>query len=259
MKLLSTLLAHPLTRGFNVDVAQSTLLRRRIIKEKAFLHRIYLEWYHWIVQSLPAGDEPVLELGSGGGFLSELATDVIASDVFFIPNLSAVLDAHSLPFRRNSLRAIVMVDVLHHLSRSPRFFHEAMRCVRKEGRIVMIEPWVTPWSAWVFANLHNEPFDPNTPDWEFNSTGPLSGANEALPWILFCRDRNRFQQQFPEWRIQNLEVFMPFRYILAGGVSLRSLVPGAAFGPLTFIEKLLDRWMHLLGMFCKIVLVKSAS
>ncbi|MEW6530021.1 MAG: methyltransferase domain-containing protein [Thermodesulfobacteriota bacterium] len=258
MKLLSTLLAHPLTRGLNIDDAQSTLLRRRIIKEKAFLHKIYLEWYDWIVQSLPAGDEPVLELGSGGGFLSELAPDVIASDVFYLPNVSIVLDAHCLPFKRNSLRAIAMVDVLHHLSRSPQFFCEAMRCVRREGRIVMIEPWVTPWSTWVYTNFHHEPFDPNTPDWEFNSTGPLSGANEALPWILFYRDRNRFQEQFPGWRIQNLEVFMPFRYVLAGGVSLRSFVPGPAFRPLTFIEKLLNRWMHLLGMFCQIVLVKSA-
>jgi len=258
MKLLSSLLAHPLTRGLDIDEARSTLLRRRIIKEKAFLHKIYLEWYHWIVKSLPAGDEPVLELGSGGGFLSEIVADVITSDVFSLPNVAVALDAHYLPFKSNSLRAIAMVNVLHHLSRSPCFFHEAMRCVRKDGRVLLIEPWVTPWSAWVFRNLHHEPFDPNATDWEFTSTGPLSGANEALPWILFHRDRDLFEQQFPEWRIQTLEVFMPFRYIVAGGVSFRSLVPGAAFRTLTLMEGLFKRWMDLLGMFCKIVLVKCA-
>jgi hypothetical protein len=31
----------------------------------------------------------------------------------------------------------------------------------------MIEPWVTPWSRFVYNLLHHEPFDPETPSWNF--------------------------------------------------------------------------------------------
>jgi len=70
--MLKALIAHPLTRNLNLDNPQTTTLRRRIIREKRFLKNIYLEWYRMIVSASPPAYERVLELGSGGGFLSEI-------------------------------------------------------------------------------------------------------------------------------------------------------------------------------------------
>src|SRR5262245_19609148 len=156
MKLAQALLGHPLTRGVDLDDPRTTLLRRQIIRQKRFLRKIYEEWYDQIAASLPPGNAPVLELGSGGGFLREHVRGVITSDVVCGPGIDTILDAMTLPIEDYALRGIVMIDVLHHLSEPRRFFTEAARCLRQTGAIVMIEPWVTPWSRVVYGRLHHE-------------------------------------------------------------------------------------------------------
>jgi len=51
----------------------------------------------------------------------------------------------------------------------------------RSGWIIMIEPWINRWSLWVYSNLHHEVIDISTDSWSFTSSGPLSGANQALP------------------------------------------------------------------------------
>ncbi len=153
-------LAHPSTRGVDIDDPRLVSLRRRLIREKAFLRRIYQEWYEAIVAGLPSGDGPVLELGSGGGFLEESVPGLITSELRECPHIRVVLDGQVLPFAAGTLRAIVMIDVLHHLPQSRRFVREAARCVRRGGRVVMIEPLVSAWSSLVYTRQHHEPFEP---------------------------------------------------------------------------------------------------
>src|SRR5262245_17352010 len=256
MKLARALLAHPLTRGVDLDDPRTTLLRRQIIRQKTFLRKIYEEWYDQIAATLPPGNAPVLELGSGGGFLREHVRGVITSDVVSVPGVDTVLDGTALPFENHSLRAIVMVDVLHHLNEPRRFFTEAARCLRQTGAIVMIEPWVSPWSRVVYSHLHHEPFAPEAGEWEFTGSGPLSAANGALPWILFQRDRAKFLREFPQFAIHEIQLGMPFRYLLSGGVSLRTLMPGWSFGICRQTERTLQPWMNKLAMFARIKLVR---
>ena len=252
--LLKTWLAHPLTRNLDLDDPRIVQLRYQIIREKPFLHRIYEEWYEQLMAALPPGGGAVLEVGTGAGFFREYMPDVITSDVVDNSRVDIVLDGLTLPFADRALRGIVMLDVLHHLSQPRRFFAEAGRCVRSGGAIVMIEPWVTVWSKLVYGKLHHEPFRPDTREWEFPSTGPLSGANGALPWILFERDRADFEREFPAWAIHSIDIQMPFRYLLSGGVSMRALAPGWSFGLWRALERTLQPWMHRLGMFALITL-----
>ena len=86
----------------------------------------------------------------------------------------------------------------------------------------MVEPWVSRWSKLIYTHLHHEPFRTESPEWSFPSAGPLSGANGALPWIVFERDRPEFCRSFPQWHLQRIVPIMPLRYLLSGGVSLRS-------------------------------------
>ena len=251
--MLQEWLKHPLTRGLDIDDPKTTELRRRIIREKGFLRRFYVEWYESLVQELPAVDGAVLELGSGAGFLDEFVPSLITSEVFYCLGVRVILDACDLPFAEHSLRAIVMTDVLHHIPDVRDFFAEASRCVRPGGAIVMVEPWVTRWSRMVYQHLHHEPFLPGQTEWEFPRSGPLSGANGALPWILFERDREKFAQEFPSLQITKIRVMMPFRYLVSGGVSLRALMPEWSFAAWKKIDEwtpLIDRW----GMFAIISL-----
>jgi SAM-dependent methyltransferase len=254
---LTRRLALPLTVARDVDDPHTTAMRREVVRGKPFLRRIYDDWYRTIADALPPGKGAVLELGSGAGFMRDLIPEVVASDVMSVPGIALVADAAHLPFSSGSLRAVVMTNVLHHLPSAAGFLADAARCVRPGGRLVMIEPWVTRWSTFVYRRVHPEPFEPGATDWNVVGCGPLSAANGALPWILFERDRERFEREFPEWRIHSIEPQMPFRYLVSGGVSLRCLVPSSSYGAWRALEAGLGRWRHSIGMFARIVVVRT--
>lgn len=246
-------LEHPLTRGLSLDSPDTTRLRRQIVASKPFLRQIYDEWYGAIAARLPAAPGRVLELGSGAGFLEEHVPDVVRSEIFTCPGIAVVLDACRMPIGAAALRAVVMTDVLHHIPDVRSFFREASRTVRPGGVIVMIEPWVSTWSTLVYRHLHHEPFVPDAAQWEFDATGPLSGANGALPWIVFERDRVVFEREFPDWAIEEVRPMMPFRYLVSGGVSMRSLMPGWSTAWWRALERALQPLMRHLAMFAIVV------
>jgi SAM-dependent methyltransferase len=242
--------------GAVLDDPETTAARRRIIQEKRLLRDIYCDWYAAIAEALPPGPEPILELGSGAGFMRAHIDRVIASDILPVPELDLVLDACRIPFADGSLRAIAMTNVLHHVPDVAAFLAEAARVVRPGGAIVMIEPWVTPWSRLVYGRLHHEPFHPDSAGWNITGDGPLSGANSALPWILFEKDRARLERDFPAWRVASIDPGMPFRYLLSGGVSWPGLAPGWSSGGWRSFEKVLGPLARKLGMFARIVLLR---
>lgn len=255
--MLRRLLQLPETAGLDLDDPATTNLRRDIIRRKGFLRRLYREWYAFLADEAaqaPAG--PVLEAGSGAGFLSDVLPGVITSEVALMGRPRVVLSAEVLPFPEKSLAAVVMADVLHHVPCPANFFAEARRCLKPGGRIAMVEPACTPWARAVWGRLHHEPLDV-TAGWELPPGGPLSAANIALPWILFERDRAKFAQTFPEFRVVRREPFMPFAYLASGGVSMRSLAPGVAYPLVRAGERALGPLTRWLGLFQRIVLVRE--
>jgi SAM-dependent methyltransferase len=255
--LLRRLLAHPLTSGLALDDPATTALRRRIIASKPFLRAVYDEWYAMIAAHLPVVPGRVLELGSGAGYCDQFIRQLITSEVLCIPGISLVADGRCLPFRDGSLRAIVFTDVLHHMPDVRSFFAEACRCLARGGKVLMIEPWVSPWSRFINTHFHHEPFIPEAEDWSFPSSGPLSGANGAIPWIVFARDRGKFELEFPGLVIEQILPFLPFRYLVSGGVGMRNLMPGFLHGLWARLEQLLGRRMNTLAMFAFIALRKE--
>ncbi|MEW5913750.1 MAG: class I SAM-dependent methyltransferase [Thermodesulfobacteriota bacterium] len=251
---LRRLLALPATQGLDLDDPRLTARRREVIQGKPFLRALYREFYREFLEArnrAPAG--PCLEVGSGAGFLKELLPEVITSDVFPVPGLDLVLDAQRMPFAAGSLACLFLLDVLHHIPAPLKFLQEAARCLQPGGRVVMIEPAHTAFSRLIYTRLHHEPFVP-TAGWELSAGGPLSGSNQALPWILFYRDRQQVLAQTPGLELARLSLHTPLAYLLSGGVSLRSLLPGWAFGPLRGLERALSPLNRWLAMFMTIEL-----
>src|SRR5262249_40398751 len=161
-----------------------------------------------LAAALPAVSGRVLELGSGAGYCARFIPNLITSEVVAVNGVRIALDARRLPFTNRSLRAIVMTNVLHHVPDVGCFFAEASRCLHAGGKILMIEPWITPWSRWVYRHLHNEPLRTDAADWSFVPSGPLSGANIAIPWIVFARDRSLFDSRFPSLLVERIQPFL---------------------------------------------------
>ena len=259
-KLLQLFFAHPLVRKIDLDSPETTVLRRQIIQGKPFLKNFYHDCYLSIAQSLPNHiDGPVIELGSGAGFLKEYIPNLLTSEIIEIPDVDLILDGTNLPFSTNALRGIVMINVFHHIPNAASFFSDAAACIKPGGVIIIIEPWSTPWSRFVYRHLHHEPFELDVKEWKLPTGGPLSQANSALPWIIFERDREKFEKGFPQFQIKEIMLNYPFCYILSGGVSLRSMIPGNMYNVIRKIENLSQPWMNSLAMFAKIILERKAA
>ena len=84
-------LSQPLTRDLDLDNPLTTELRKKILIENRFLNKIYGEWYSQIIQNLPDNENPILEIGSGAGFLNERIPQLIQSDILYYPGLSLVV------------------------------------------------------------------------------------------------------------------------------------------------------------------------
>jgi SAM-dependent methyltransferase len=248
------LISHPSTRDVDLDAPENTLRRASILQRKPFLKQFYQDCYLSISKLLPEKiSGPVIELGSGGGFLKDYIPDLITSEILAIPTVDIQFDGQSMPFKNASVRAVLMLDVFHHIPNPATFLAQAAHIIKPEGHLIMIEPRVTLWSRFVYRCLHHEPFDPEVNEWRFQNSGPLTGANSALPWIVFERDRQKFEYGFPEWQIKKIHLHTPFCYLLSGGLTFKSMLPAALYPLCRRLENLLQPFKHLLSMFATIV------
>jgi SAM-dependent methyltransferase len=242
---------------FDLDDPNRTIEHSVIIRNKSFLRNIYKEWYAIFKKEaahLPAGK--MLEIGSGGGFLKEEIPAVITSDIMPLPDCDMCLSAEALPFKENELSAIFMVNVLHHIKNPVNFFNEVVRTLTPGGVVAMIEPTHSVMSYYIYKNFHHEPFDVKA-GWELKGTGPLSESNQALPWILFHRDRKLFESTFPSLKISFTKQHTSLRYILSGGVSRKAMVPAFTFPFFTVIDQMLNVTGPLTSMFETIIIKKQ--
>ncbi len=200
-----------------------------------------------IAAAIPGG--PVLEIGAGAGHFKPHVPGAVASDVAFAPWLDLVADAHRLPFADHAFAALVLVDTLHHLAAPGTFFAEAARVLRPGGRLVLVEPAITPVSRLAFALAHPEPVDLDAdPFAELAPAGrePCLG-NQAIPHLILGRHRRRFEALFPELAIVEVRRFALFAYPLSGGFRRWSLVSGALVPALLRLEDVLA---PVLGWLC---------
>jgi SAM-dependent methyltransferase len=235
---LRELMLHPMVRGLDLDSIEATEIHTELIRNKAFLRKQY-EWYYAKFVSAHDSSPPGvrLEIGSGAGFLHERIPDLVTSDLRPGARVDIRASACDLPFESQSVGTIFMLNVLHHIPDVRRFFSEATRVLCPNGRVILIEPYVSMMSKGLYQALHHEPFDPASRDWELPNAEPMSTSNGALPWIVFVRDRLQFEAEFPELEIHDVDPHTALTYVLSGGVSMRSLLPGIAFGPVAALEK----------------------
>jgi SAM-dependent methyltransferase len=255
---LRDLLAHLLARGLDLDSPEATAVHERLIREKAFLRRLYVHYYTQyeaaVTRATPGG--LVLEIGSGGGFYREIRPGAVSLDVRQGADVDIVGSALALPLKSESTSAVLMLNVLHHLPEPELFFRECERVLKHGGRVCLIEPYVSVLSRRLVRPLHHETWD-ETGTWTQADSGPMSGANMALPWIIFARDRRRYDNDFPNLPVDRLERHTILLYLLSGGVSMRSFLPGSLFVPMLAVERLLAPVDHWVASMMTVELVKN--
>lgn len=241
---------------YPLDSPERTLYHREIILRKKFLRKLYEQWYDEFIneiKSLP--NDTIIELGSGGGFLKELEPGIICTDILELPSNDMTFSALDMPFDDKSVGGIFMVDTMHHIPDIEKFLKEVNRVLVKKGKLIMIEPANSIWGRFIYKNFHHEPFDTNG-GWTIPDSGPLSGANGALPWIVFERDQLKFKKKFPNLKTEKISYRNPLIYLVSGGVSYRQLLPDFLFLVINMMDKLLPKIYKQISMFQLIKITK---
>lgn len=215
------------------------------------LRTLYAYWYQEVKQGLgPAVSGDVLEIGSGPGFSRRFLPGLCTSDTAKAPWHDLELDAtQPWPFEGASWDGIVLFDVLHHLADPARLFLEASRTLRGGGRLVMMEPYVSPCSYPVYRFFHEEGADTSVDPWAQDASAgkdPFDG-NQAIPGLIFGRYLAHFQRSFPELKIVDQRFYPGFSYAASGGFNRRPLLPLGPWRALYWLDRHvprgLQRWL----------------
>jgi SAM-dependent methyltransferase len=229
-------------------------------ENKPVLRKIYCDLYQRLVAVCRPGQ--TLEIGGGGGNLKRILRDVICTDIQPASWLDAVADAQALPFADSCFDNIVMFDVLHHLGRPLLLFKESLRTLRPGGRVVMIEPAITPIS-WLFYKLCHEEavcmrVNPLAIMALTDESDPWD-ANQALPTLLLRRYRQQLEAAVPGFRVVRLEYLSLFTYPLSGGFKPWSLLPIWLVTPLLRLESVLLPFLGPLMAFRMLGVVEKSG
>jgi SAM-dependent methyltransferase len=218
---------------------------REIWAKKPLLGDVYAPWFAALLDEVPA-EGRALEVGAGPGFLAPFSRThkrarLVAVDMLPAPWNEAVADAQRLPFAAGAFDAVLALDVLHHLAEPARFFEESVRVLRPEGRIAVVEPWVTPFSYPIYKWIHEEKCRSGLDHWR-----PFGAGDAKLPFEgdagIFCQLVRRTGPN--EWRRLGLQpprirLLNGMAYLLSLGFWRPSLLPR----PLAPAVMALDRWL----------------
>jgi len=209
--------------------------------------------------TVPIGsDGAILEIGSGSGYVKTVDASVITSDIVE-GHSDMVVDAHSLPFGDASLRAILLTHVFHHIPDVSQFLEEADRVLVPGGVISMIDVARSTLAKILFGKFHPEAYDESARQWKLDTSQPQGGANQALSWIVFTRDRAVFEQRFPTLRIESIEPLPWLAYLVSGGVTRRNFVPNRIAPLIAAVDGATQGWARLCALHWHIRIRKIAA
>jgi len=257
---MGSLFKEPRLIGVPVGSIKYFRLQRQLIQERPLLKYCYDIWYRGMAAANNgAAFKPgeTLELGSGGSLLSDHVPHLITSDV--VEGVAArVIDGRALPFQDESMQAIFMTHTFHHIPDVARFLKEADRVLKPGGFVAMVEVAHTPLARVFFDKFHPEPYDDRPSDWDFTQNDSMMDSNQALSWMVFVRDHRKYQEQFPRLRLERTKWLPWVTYFLAGGVTMRNLIPSFLVPLLIGLEFLARPLCPLAALHWLLILRKSA-
>ena len=226
-------------RKLKPGIPEFFVLQKTFILNRPLVKRCYDDWYARLLRDADSVQQTgvILELGSGGSYLKSIRPSVVTSDV--TENVAdRVIDGRQLPFADNSVQALFLTHVFHHIPDVGAFLKEAERALVPGGVISMVEVAHTPFAKFFFKNFHHEPYDDRAQNWTFAQEDAMMDCNQALSWMVFNRDHVEFERRFPDLKVETTKYLPWLTYFLSGGVTSPYLIPNFLNGFLIGLEKM---------------------
>jgi SAM-dependent methyltransferase len=240
-----------------VNLARALREHERAWNARPLLRRIYGEWFELIASRLSSVPGDTIELGSGISRLKEHVPEIVSTDIEETPWVDRVVDAAAIPYDDGELANIVMLDVFHHLPRPAVFLDEATRTLATGGRVVMLEPHVSPLSG-IAYRLHHERLELDADGFAgSDSTDPLD-ANLAQTTLAFIRQQDEYRMQWPDLPVVEARFLSLLAYPLSGGFTRRQLLPDRLYGAVSAAERALTPALGRLAAFRSLIVLQRA-
>ena len=175
-------------------------------KNLYFVLKKRFEWMNEYIQK----DDIGIEVGAGPGFSKEfiLNKNFKISDFADYEHLDYKnIDAHSTKFKDSSFDYVIASHMVHHMPYPIKFFREMYRILKKDGKLIIYEEYLSVLLQFILMIMKHEGWDWSTNIWNENipATGDedIWSGNNAIPHLVFD-DVNVFNN--------NLEI--DFIYIL---------------------------------------------
>lgn len=134
------------------------------------------------IAGLPFGSA-IVSIGSGAEIIR---ADVINVDIEAYPGVSVAADIHALPFRDNSIDAVIAESVLEHVKDPARAVKEIHRVLKSGGLLYVVTPFIIGYHSspgdyyrWTTSGLREL-----LKDFKERELGISVGPTNALTYIL---------------------------------------------------------------------------
>jgi hypothetical protein len=132
------------------------------------------------------------------------------------------------------------------------------------GRLILVEPWVTPFSYVVYRYFHQEDCDLSALPWISDDEHCVAAkkafdGNTAIPYLLFAgQNRAMTFESLPRMNPVLIEPFCLFAYLLSCGFKSPNLLPEFLYPSIAKFERATVRlWRSVAALRVSIVLEKS--
>jgi SAM-dependent methyltransferase len=210
--------------------------------KKPILRKIYFKFYKTIQEALNKNiPGKIVELGSGIGNLKLCVPECVCTDLFPSPWIDQVENAYELSFGDNSLNALILFDVWHHLKYPGTILREFNRVLAKNGRLIIFDPDISFLGFIVYGLFHPEPVRYFSKiEWD----APEGTDFKKLEYYAAQGNASRvfrkkkYAAELNDWRVVSISRMASISYIASGGYSRKQLYPDKLYNFFCYLDRI---------------------
>ena len=198
-------------------------------------------WMNNYIKSTDIG----LEVGAGAGLSKKfiLNKNLEISDFSDHQHLDIKnIDAQDTKFKENSYDFVIASNMIHHIPYPIKFFREMHRILKKDGKLIIHEAYLSVFLQFIIIMMKHEGFDWTKDIWSESSPATddddLWSGNNAIPNLVFD-NINVFNKNLGSYfKIEYDEILHCFTFLNSGGVTSKTFYVPLNYFFLNILDKI---------------------